>query len=209
MRLSRPTLYLSLVFLCSIIFIVYLSPGATVNAGPGTYPKSYNIGNVLTDFQYFVGGDFTGSGHTVGAVAIGGSFDKDNTIADGQVTASYINDVVRATIGTGNYYPGDKTVYYATNSTGASLDPKFVQNPGYIDMISAFSVLAAESVALADAASYTAIEADVNTTVVWGARTLNIDVTNGNIEIPWSLYQTIDCINLVGYTNADYLKIML
>jgi hypothetical protein len=183
----------------------------TVNAATAdsaaTYGKNYTIENALTDFQYFIQGDLSGSGHTVGAVAVGGVFDKSNTICDGQVTPSYIYNVKNATLGTGNFYAGNKTVYYGINSTGSSLDSKFVKDSGYINMTSAFTALNSEAAEKADSATKEYVASDIGTNSnIYGASVLNVDVTNGNIKIPWSVFSAIDVINVTGYGTADYFK---
>ena len=60
------------------------------------YDKAYTIGNILSDFQYFTKGDLKGSGHTVGAVAVGGTMDKGNSFGNGAVTPSFINKIDQA-----------------------------------------------------------------------------------------------------------------
>ena len=184
-----------------------LTSNAITSDSAATYGKDYTMENALTDFQYFVQGDLSGSGHTVGAVAVGGVFNKSNTICDGQVTPSYIYNVKKASIGTGNFYDGDKTVYYGINSTGSSLDSKFVKDSGYIDMTSAFTALKSEAAEKADSATKEYAVSDIGTNSnIYGASVLNVDVTNGNIKIPWSVFSAIDVINVTGYGTADYFK---
>lgn len=201
------TRLLSPVIAISMFLMIMVTP-AFADRGTEKYPKSYTIPNVLTDFQYFVKGNFTGGGHVVGAVAVGGVFDKSNAISDGQITPSYIYDVKQANIGTGNYYDGDKTVFYGINSSGNTLEDKFIQNEGYINMNSAFAALSANSAAIASSPTktYTASDIDNNVPSIYGAAVLNVDVTDGDILIPWGVYSQIDVINLIGFGDADYFK---
>ena len=173
-----------------------------------TYKKDYTIRNVLSDYQYFVKENFTGSGHTVGAIAVGGTLDKQNTFGDGQIVPSFIGDVKTATFGNGNFYNGTKTVYYGTNSTGGELGSNFEVNPDYIDMQTAFDKLIAESQSIPsenDAYTVTADELG-SLDAIYGATVLTVDVSNKNIVLPWSVYSQCDVINLVGFDNADYFK---
>ena len=174
---------------------------------PPSYPKTYTMENVLTDFQYFIKDDFTGSGHVVGAIAVGGTFDKINTICDGQITPSFIYDVKQATVGHANYVKGDKTVYYATNSSGKELSENFVQNPAYINMESAFEKLTKQSEKIAsESRTVTADEIKAKYVDGYDSKILDIDVEGGNVAIPWSVYSEISVINLTGFANADYFK---
>ncbi|MBQ7008993.1 MAG: hypothetical protein IJN05_07235, partial [Ruminococcus sp.] len=180
---------------------------STADDIPISYPKTYTMENVLTDFQYFVKDDFTGSGHVVGAVAVGGTFDKENTICDGQITPSYIYDVKQATVGQAFYVKGDKTVYYAKNSTGNDLSEYFVENPAYIDMEKAFGKLEKQSAEIASEGRVVT-ENDLKVIYIDGydSSFLDIDVEGGNVTIPWSVYEKTDVINLIGFADADYFK---
>lgn len=57
------------------------------------YGKPYTISNILSDYQYFVRGDWTGTGHTVGAIAVGGTANTTSTIGNGGNAPSYINHI--------------------------------------------------------------------------------------------------------------------
>lgn len=194
----------SIRFLSSVIssalFLMIIATPVFADRGNEKYSKHYNIPNILTDFQYFIEGNFNGSGHVVGAVAVGGVFDKSNSIADGQITPSYIYDVKQANIGTANYVDGDKTVFYGINSSGSALEDKFIQNENYIDMDEAFTSLRAHSSLIASSAkkTYNISDIDDSGTIVYGATVLDVDVTEGDILIPWNVYSQIDVINVVG-----------
>ena len=183
-----------------------------VSANSVEYSKPYTIENALSDFQYFVKGDLTGGGptgggHTVGAIAVGGVMNKTNTFGDGQVNPSYIYDIETANFGSGKYYEGNKTVYYGVNNSEEELPDNFKQNNNYIDMDQAFESICQESLDIANTSAYVCTEADLVPFADWAQDTnqLNIDVTKGSINIPWTVYEQTDIINLV-FDDVEYFK---
>lgn len=131
------------------------------------YDKTYTIGNILSDFQYFTKGDLKGSGHTVGAAAVGGTMDKGNSFGNGAVTPSFINKIDQAAAAFGVYkFEGSNDVLYYVDGVekmqnwGSSL--KTVKSDGkYIDFDAAFTAVEKQSEALA-AAGKTLSAADIN-----------------------------------------------
>ena len=183
-----------------------------VSANSVEYSKPYTIENALSDFQYFVKGDLigggpTGGGHTVGAIAVGGVMNKTNTFGDGQVNPSYIYDIETTNFGSGKYYEGNKTVYYGVNNSEEELPDNFKQNNNYIDMDQAFESICQQSLDIANTSAYVCTEADLVPFADWAQDTnqLNIDVTNGSINIPWTVYEQTDIINLV-FDDVEYFK---
>lgn len=161
------------------------------------YDKAYTIGNILSDFQYFTKGDLKGSGHTVGAVAVGGTMDKGNSFGNGAVTPSFINKIDQTAAAFDVYkFEGSNDVLYYVDGVeklqnwGSSL--KTVKSDGkYIDFDAAFTAVEKQSEALA-AAGKTLSAADVSNGVI------NVDFTDDvkNITIPFSLFKTSNSLNL-------------
>ena len=183
-----------------------------VSANSVEYSKPYTIENALSDFQYFVKGDLIGGGpigggHTVGAIAVGGVMNKTNTFGDGQVNPSYIYDIETANFGSGKYYEGNKTVYYGVNNSEEELPDNFKQNNNYIDMDQAFESICQQSLDIANTSAYVCTESDLVPFADWVQDTnqLNIDVTKGSINIPWTVYEQTDIINLV-FDDVEYFK---
>lgn len=131
------------------------------------YDKTYTIGNILSDFQYFTKGDLKGRGHTVSAAAVGGTMDKGNSFGNGAVTPSFINKIDQAAAAFGVYkFEGSNDVLYYVDGVeklqnwGSSL--KTVKSDGkYIDFDAAFTAVEKQSEALA-AAGKILSAADIN-----------------------------------------------
>jgi len=161
------------------------------------YDKTYTIGNILSDFQYFTKGDLKGRGHTVSAAAVGGTMDKGNSFGNGAVTPSFINKIDQTAAAFGVYkFEGSNDVLYYVDGVeklqnwGSSL--KTVKSDGkYIDFDAAFTAVEKQSEALA-AAGKTLSAADVSNGVI------NVDFTDDvkNITIPFSLFKTSNSLNL-------------
>lgn len=131
------------------------------------YDKTYTIGNILSDFQYFTKGDLKGRGYTVSAAAVGGTMDKGNSFGNGAVTPPFINKIDQATAAFDVYkFEGSNDVLYYVDGVeklqnwGSSL--KTVKSDGkYIDFDAAFTAVEKQSEALA-AAGKTLSAADIN-----------------------------------------------
>ncbi len=183
--------------LAASIAVGTFAANAFADGSDDRYDKAYTIGNILSDFQYFTKGDLKGSGHTVGAVAVGGTMDKGNSFGNGAVTPSFINKIDQATAAFGVYkFEGSNDVLYYVDGVeklqnwGSSL--KTVKSDGkYIDFDAAFTAVEKQSEALA-AAGKTLSTADVSNGVI------NVDFTDDvkNITIPFSLFKTNNSLNL-------------
>lgn len=183
--------------LAASIAVGTFAANAFADGSDDRYDKAYTIGNILSDFQYFTKGNLKGSGHTVGAVAVGGTMDKGNSFGNGAVTPSFINKIDQATAAFGVYkFEGSNDVLYYVDGVeklqnwGSSL--KTVKSDGkYIDFDAAFTAVEKQSEALA-AAGKTLSAADVSNGVI------NVDFTDDvkNITIPFSLFKTSNSLNL-------------
>ena len=99
--------------LAASIAVGTFAANAFADGSDDRYDKAYTIGNILSDFQYFTNGDLKGSGHTVGAVAVGGTMDKGNSFGNGAVTPSFINKIDQAAAAFGVYkFEGSNDVLY-------------------------------------------------------------------------------------------------
>lgn len=183
--------------LAASIAVGTFAANAFADGSDDRYDKAYTIGNILSDFQYFTKGDLKGSGHTVGAVAVGGTMDKGNSFGNGAVTPSFINKIDQAAAAFGVYkFEGSNDVLYYVDGVeklqnwGSSL--KTVKSDGkYIDFDAAFTAVEKQSEALA-AAGKTLSAADVSNGVI--SVDFNDDVKN--ITIPFSLFKTSNALNL-------------
>lgn len=183
--------------LAASIAVGTFAANAFADGSDDRYDKAYTIGNILSDFQYFTKGDLKGSGHTVGAVAVGGTMDKGNSFGNGAVTPSFINkiDQAAAAFGVYKFEGGNDVLYYVDGveklqNWGSSL--KTVKSDGkYIDFDAAFAAVEKQSEALA-AAGKTLSAADVSNGVI------SVDFTDDvkNITIPFSLFKTSNALNL-------------
>jgi type VI secretion system secreted protein VgrG len=161
-----------------------------------TYGKAYTIGNILSDYQYFVQRDLTATtvGHCVGAVAIGGTLNSDNTVGSAQTTASYVKNLKKLSdFPQGQYinqtpyckYKVDVLYYDSIDNSFPAhnmdwLLKKMTKNPNYIDFNSAFHDIKKESESLVKNSSASYICKD-------GVLTINLNSsTDNNISIPYS-----------------------
>ena len=183
--------------LAASIAVGTFAANAFADGSDDRYDKAYTIGNILSDFQYFTKGDLKGSGHTVGAVAVGGTMDKGNSFGNGAVTPSFINkiDQAAAAFGVYKFEGGNDVLYYVDGveklqNWGSSL--KTVKSDGkYIDFDAAFTAVEKQSEALA-ASGKTLSAADVSNGVI------SVDFTDDvkNITIPFSFFKTSNSLNL-------------
>lgn len=178
---------------------------AAVNADNDKYTKPYTIANVLTDYQFFVEGDFSHGGHTVGAVAVGGSA-KIGAFGDGQVAPSYIHHIESV----GNF--SDCTwvdeankahnVYYGESDIGERTN--FVKNDGFIDFTEAMSRIRKESQWIADNGTKIGEDCyDVSSSTI----TVDLKANNSkNYTIDYSLFSKARTLNFTGLTVEEFAK---
>ena len=136
----------------------------TAFAGEDQYSGGYEISELLSQFQFVTSGDVTlsASGHTIGAVAVGGTFSTQNTFGDAAIVPSYIHKIAATQgFGTGGALSGTGVSKVTTLYYGSGVDnlpswyqyfPSFVliQNDSYMNLASAFSGILTESKALAE-----------------------------------------------------------
>ncbi len=178
---------------------------AAVNADNDKYTKPYTIANVLTDYQFFVEGDFSHGGHTVGAVAVGGSA-KIGAFGDGQVAPSYIHHIESV----GNF--SDCTwvdeankahnVYYGESDIGERTN--FVKNDDFIDFTEAMSRIRKESQWIADNGTKIGEDCyDVSSSTI----TVDLKANNSkNYTIDYSLFSKARTLNFTGLTVEEFAK---
>lgn len=178
---------------------------AAVNADNDKYTKPYTIANVLTDYQFFVEGNFEHGGHTVGAVAVGGSA-KIGAFGDGQVAPSYIHHIESV----GNF--SDCTwvdeahkahnVYYGESDIGERTN--FVKNDDFIDFTEAMSRIRKESQWIADNGTKIGEDCyDVSNS------TITVDLkanSSKSYTIDYSLFSKARTLNFTGLTVEEFAK---
>ncbi|WP_443713944.1 choice-of-anchor A family protein [Ruminococcus sp.] len=185
--------------------IAVTSSIAAVNADNDKYTKPYTIANVLTDYQFFVEGNFEHGGHTVGAVAIGGSA-KIGAFGDGQVAPSYIHHIESV----GNFsdcgwvdeaYKAHN-VYYGESDVGERTN--FVKNDDFIDFTEAMSRIRKESQWIADKGTKIGEDCyDVS------SKTITVDLkanSSKSYTIDYSLFSEARTLNFTGLTVAEFAK---
>lgn len=193
--------------LCALLIAGNLTiPDVAKAASPdATYPAleagESAIENALTYFQYFTSGDCTIGQHTVGAVAVGGTFNMTGsaTFGDGAQTASYAHNIKRAVAP--NLADGFQgvcnDVYYASTEMNADQMIGFTENADYMDIGGRFgdgtgTGIKAESNALADGAT-----ALTNVEERDGKKVIVVDFTNGdNYKIDYSVLEQVDYIDV-------------
>ena len=117
------------------------------------YSKGYDISSLLGQFQYFVSNDVSmgNSGHTVGAVIVGGSLSLSNSFGDAAIVPSYIGNLKAGYLGNGWHgkYPNKcDTVYYGESDV-PNLGENWIKNSNYIQMNDAFDAIKQQSKKLA------------------------------------------------------------
>lgn len=178
---------------------------AAVNADNDKYTKPYTIANVLTDYQFFVEGDFEHGGHTVGAVAIGGKA-SIGAFGDGQVAPSYIHHIESV----GNFSDcgwvdeANKAhnVYYGESDIGERTN--FVKNDDFIDFTEAMSRIRKESQWIAD--NGTKIGEDCYDV---SSSTITVDLkanSSKSYTIDYSLFSKAKTLNFTGLTVEEFAK---
>ena len=185
--------------------IAVTSSIAAVNADNDKYTKPYTIANVLTDYQFFVEGNFEHGGHTVGAVAIGGSA-KIGAFGDGQVAPSYIHHIESV----GNFSDCSwvdeaykaHNVYYGESDVGERTN--FVKNDDFIDFTEAMSRIRKESQWIADKGTKIGEDCyDVS------SKTITVDLkanSSKSYTIDYSLFSEARTLNFTGLTVAEFAK---
>lgn len=185
--------------------IAVTSSIAAVNADNDKYTKPYTIANVLTDYQFFVEGNFEHGGHTVGAVAIGGSA-KIGAFGDGQVAPSYIHHIESV----GNFSDCSwvdeaykaHNVYYGESDIGERTN--FVKNDDFIDFTEAMSRIRKESQWIADKGTKIGRDCyDVS------SKTITVDLkanSSKSYTIDYSLFSEARTLNFTGLTVAEFAK---
>ena len=142
--------------LCMTLVLGLCTSNCTaVSAANAVYEGQYSVKEILSRFQVFLKGDYIGdtSAHTMGAVAVGGILQLDNSVGDVGIVPSYVNHLEKGYVGTGTFYVDNEkfennVLYYNTKEENVS-DNKLVHNPDYMDMKEAFSVLESASANLA------------------------------------------------------------
>lgn len=153
-----------------MVLSICLPQNVSAASADDRYQGTSDIRSLLTDFQYVIEENaYLGqSGHTVGSVAIGGTFKADNTVGDGAQRPSYANHIEKGTVGDGRGFLGSTQVfYYGSKSDSASLTDHFIANKEYMNVKGMFPSILSQSQALAQDASSVKVGCDAdNSTVI-------------------------------------------
>ena len=193
-------------FAVAMVLCVTSSPNTLkVAKASDTYDAGYDISTLLANYQFVVEEDvdLTSSGHTVGAVVVGGTLAMDNTFGDAAIAPSYVYNCEKGSFGTawhGKYPDKCNTVYYGTNTAGG-LDPSiWIQNEDYMDVSTGFTAIKGQSLALSQ--SPETVEVTAENGVV------TIDCTKGgdvNVVMDYATYSSATRINIL-VENVDWFK---
>lgn len=193
--------------LCALLIAGNLTiPDVAKAASPtAKYPDLQGetaIENALTYFQYMTSGDCTIGQHTVGAIAVGGTFTQTaNTFGDGAQTASYANNIAFAKAP--NLASGFRgvcnDVYYVTTDMSGDQLAGFTYNADYMDIPAIFNNIRTESSTLAN--SGTLIESSENRTEgPVNGKAIVVDFTGENgangYTIPYEVLKNADFIDV-------------
>ena len=143
--------------LLTIVLVLGLFQGNSAGAASADDRyTSYNASSILKRYSVFVQRNYTANNHIIGAIAVGGTYKNSNFFGDVMTFPSYINNWESGGLGNGAVNSGvlnylrsygqsfGRVVYYGTKSVGVSGE-NIIQNPGYINMDSAFSSLRSQS----------------------------------------------------------------
>ena len=179
---------------------------------------SYNASSILKRYSVFVQRNYTANNHIIGSIAVGGTYRNSNFFGDVMTFPSYINNWESGGLGNGavnsgvlNYLRSNgqsfgRVVYYGTKSVGVSGE-NIIQNPGYINMDSAFSSLRSQSQALKERGTalsgntlnLNGVETDVYVTI-------SSDKLNSlNIQVPsYTWFRSHTLVISVTGSSIDY-----
>ena len=206
---------MAFIMVCSVCNMPDNKAEAADASANDRYSKGYNISSILSQFQFFLSGNVTmnSSGHTVGAVVVGGDMSLDNTFGDAAIVPSYVKNRKNGTFGTawhGKYPDKCNTVYY---DTGAENEDKniWVKNAGYINLDEAFASIKEQSNELAKEDNLTnktdgnitcSGDEDIYVTLSYATFQNGINITvDGGVD--WFKDHVL-CISVTGVNSTDF-----
>ena len=132
-----------------------------------TYNGGYGIEEILTYYQYFTKENCTLTIHSVGNVAVGGSFSTTDTMGNASFAPGYASHIERASkngLGLDDYQSTTKAFYYGTASAGQNLDG-FTHNPDFMKINENYATIESQSSALVtpDAITVYAVNKEIKT----------------------------------------------
>ena len=205
--------------LLTIVLVLGLFQGNCADAASADDRyTSYNASSILKRYSVFVQRNYTANNHIIGAIAVGGTYKNSNFFGDVMTFPSYINNWESGGLGNGAVNSGvlnylrsygqsfGRVVYYGTKSVGVSGE-NIIQNPGYINMDSAFSSLRSQSQALKERGTalsgntlnLNGVETDVYVTI-------SSDKLNSlNIQVPsYTWFRSHTLVISVTGSSIDY-----
>ena len=187
------------------------------------YDGDYNISTILSRFQYFVSGDSTLQGHTNGAIVVGGGLSLNQTLGDGAIAPSYINDIKEKV----NIQSTPKIsasqwctdIYYRTGAENIDGGPfsgdwsagnwiQLGEKDEYISLSEAFSSIQSESKKLKDGAdsSFLTVDASSVTIDCTGDKDVYVTIDYSTIENK-TIYIQVNEKTLGNYNyDVDWFK---
>lgn len=177
------------------------SPKATY-PGPDPEKSETTIENALTYFQYMTSGDCTIGQHTVGAIAVGGTFEMIgyNTFGDGAQTASYAYNIKKATApNLASGFPGVcNDVYYKMTEMSGDQLAGFTQNENYMNISAIYGTIQSEATSMAN--SGTILDAVENMQGNISGKAIVVDFTGdkgtNGYTIPYEVLKNADFIDI-------------
>ncbi|MBQ2032038.1 MAG: choice-of-anchor A family protein, partial [Lachnospiraceae bacterium] len=205
--------------LLTIVLVLGLFQGNCADAASADDRyTSYNASSILKRYSVFVQRDYNANNHIIGAIAVGGTYKNSNFFGDVMTFPSYINNWASGGLGNGAVNSGvlnylrsygqsfGRVVYYGTKSVGVSGE-NIIQNPGYINMDSAFSSLRSQSQVLKERGTalsgntlnLNGVETDVYVTI-------SSDKLNSlNIQVPsYTWFRSHTLVISVTGSSIDY-----
>jgi hypothetical protein len=200
----------------ALSLILSIPAGATGIAAESSdrYTGGDGISDLLSAFQFTVQQDvnFSSSGHTVGAIAVGGTLKLDNYFGDAAIVPSYVKNHESGGFGNawhGKYPERVTTVYYGTTTQQWPDSNTWICNADYMDLDAIFDAVRSESAALAaDSDAVTASNGVVNIDCTgdqdvyvsidaqtFSSSLINIQLkeVNGQPNVDWFMTDIIRC----------------
>ncbi len=174
-----------------------------------TYTDGYSFSTVLSKFQCFVENDLNYGSHCVGAMVAGGTANLD-CFGEGSISPSYFGNLAKLNnFNSPAWVSGSGVDYLYFNNIDSGLynmivnwgrTDSFRQNPGYMDVASAFKTLRADSVDIANCADNYIDASKIDT---YG--TLQVDLLNGsNVKIEYDAWVKADRVSFFYSNNGSF-----
>ncbi|MCQ2481980.1 MAG: choice-of-anchor A family protein [Clostridia bacterium] len=174
-----------------------------------TYTDGYSFSTVLSKFQCFVENDLNYNNHCVGALVAGGTANID-CFGEGSISPSYFGNLAKLNnFNSPAWVSGAGVDYLYFNNIDSNLynlmvnagrANAFRQNPGYMNVASAFNTLRSDSADIANSANNY-----IDATKIDTYGTLQVDLLNGsNVKIEYDAWLKADRVSFFNSSNGDF-----